>query len=312
MIVAEQKSLDEIKTMLKGCKKVLAVGCGTCVTVCFSGGRQEVGILSASLRMSTGLDGDAIAVDESMVQRQCEEEFIAPLQKELEDYDAILSLGCGVGVQSLAQQFRVRRSFRHSIPNSWVSRPNTACGRNAARVVATASCTSPEASARSAAAQSNCSMAPVAVPKAACARLTRTRNVPGTQSVKNSWKGPVRGNDGNPAGQGLVDRPGRRATAASCAKTSAFLKQTRVTERGPNHDDALPASTMPETSDAPSLAERCDSNLARVLAAGEFAVTGEVGPPKGHDAEVVRTKARLLEGCVDAPTSRTTRPQWCA
>ena len=43
MIVAEQKSLNEIKTMLKGCKKVLAVGCGTCVTVCFSGGRQEVG-----------------------------------------------------------------------------------------------------------------------------------------------------------------------------------------------------------------------------------------------------------------------------
>ena len=105
MIVAEQKSLDEIKTMLKGCKKVLAVGCGTCVTVCFSGGRREVGILSASLRMSTGLDGNAITVDESMVQRQCEEEFIAPLQQELEGYDAVLSLGCGVGVQSLAQQF---------------------------------------------------------------------------------------------------------------------------------------------------------------------------------------------------------------
>jgi len=45
MIVAEQKSLDEIKAMLKDCKKVLAVGCGTCVTVCFSGGREEVGIL---------------------------------------------------------------------------------------------------------------------------------------------------------------------------------------------------------------------------------------------------------------------------
>lgn len=105
MIVAEQKSLDEIKSMLRDCKKVLAVGCGTCVTVCFAGGRQEVGILASSLRMSTGLDGKALTVDESMVQRQCEEEFIAPLQEELADYDAILSLGCGVGVQSLAQQF---------------------------------------------------------------------------------------------------------------------------------------------------------------------------------------------------------------
>jgi methylenetetrahydrofolate reductase (NADPH) len=57
---------------------------------------------------------------------------------------------------------------------------------------------------------------------------------------------------------------------------------------------------MPESTDTPSLAERCDSNLARVLAAGEFAVTGELGPPKGHDAEVMRSKARLLEGCIDA------------
>jgi methylenetetrahydrofolate reductase (NADPH) len=37
-----------------------------------------------------------------------------------------------------------------------------------------------------------------------------------------------------------------------------------------------------------------------VLAAGHFAVTAEVGPPKGHDAEVIRRKAALLEGCVDA------------
>ena len=109
MIVAEQKPLDEIKTMLKGCKKVLAVGCGTCVTVCFAGGRQEVGILSASLRMSTDLDGEAIAVDETMVQRQCEEEYIAPLEADLDEYDAVLSLGCGVGVQSLARQFPGKR-----------------------------------------------------------------------------------------------------------------------------------------------------------------------------------------------------------
>jgi len=61
-----------------------------------------------------------------------------------------------------------------------------------------------------------------------------------------------------------------------------------------------PAFSMPEITEALSLAGHCDSNLARVLAAGDFAVTGEVGPPKGHDAEVVRSKARLLQGCVDA------------
>jgi methylenetetrahydrofolate reductase (NADPH) len=42
------------------------------------------------------------------------------------------------------------------------------------------------------------------------------------------------------------------------------------------------------------------SNLEHVLAAGQFAVTGELGPPKSHNAEVIRKKASLLKGLVDA------------
>lgn len=42
------------------------------------------------------------------------------------------------------------------------------------------------------------------------------------------------------------------------------------------------------------------SNLERVLAAGQFAVTGELGPPKSHNADVIRKKAGLLKGYVDA------------
>ena len=42
------------------------------------------------------------------------------------------------------------------------------------------------------------------------------------------------------------------------------------------------------------------SRLERILTSGQFAVTGELGPPKSGDAEVVRKKARLLKGNVDA------------
>ncbi|MBI5014662.1 MAG: methylenetetrahydrofolate reductase [Deltaproteobacteria bacterium] len=42
------------------------------------------------------------------------------------------------------------------------------------------------------------------------------------------------------------------------------------------------------------------SNLARVLESGGFAVTAELGPPKGGDAEVIRRKAKLLAGAADA------------
>src|SRR5512139_1318127 len=42
------------------------------------------------------------------------------------------------------------------------------------------------------------------------------------------------------------------------------------------------------------------SNLEKVLSAGTFAVTGELGPPRGADAEAIREKARHFKGTVDA------------
>ncbi len=43
-----------------------------------------------------------------------------------------------------------------------------------------------------------------------------------------------------------------------------------------------------------------NSNLERVLAAGEFAVCGELGPPRSADAEVITEHARHFRGYVDA------------
>lgn len=42
------------------------------------------------------------------------------------------------------------------------------------------------------------------------------------------------------------------------------------------------------------------SRLEKVLRAGHFAVTGELGPPQSADPEVIREKAALLKGYVDA------------
>src|SRR3972149_11885926 len=42
------------------------------------------------------------------------------------------------------------------------------------------------------------------------------------------------------------------------------------------------------------------SRLERVLRAGHFAVTAELGPPQAADAEVIRKKAALLKGFCDA------------
>ena len=45
---------------------------------------------------------------------------------------------------------------------------------------------------------------------------------------------------------------------------------------------------------------KAGSNLEKVLAAGHFAATGELGPPQSADPEVVRTKASYLKGYVDS------------
>lgn len=41
------------------------------------------------------------------------------------------------------------------------------------------------------------------------------------------------------------------------------------------------------------------SNLERVLRAGHFGVTAELGPPQSADGDVIREKAALLRGCCD-------------
>jgi len=42
------------------------------------------------------------------------------------------------------------------------------------------------------------------------------------------------------------------------------------------------------------------SNLEKILNAGHFAVTAELGPPAGSDVQYIRNKAELLRGAVDA------------
>ncbi len=45
---------------------------------------------------------------------------------------------------------------------------------------------------------------------------------------------------------------------------------------------------------------KSDSNLEKVLKAGHFAFTGELGPPRGSNAEEVREKTAYLKGMVDS------------
>jgi ferredoxin len=105
MIVASQKPLSEIRDLLEQHSKVLLVGCGTCVTVCLAGGQREVGILAYALRMMRKLAGKPIELEQVTIERQCENEFVKDLAEAAERNEAIVSFGCGAGVQTLAERF---------------------------------------------------------------------------------------------------------------------------------------------------------------------------------------------------------------
>ncbi len=105
MIVAERKTIPELMDILQGHKKVLVLGCGTCVTVCLAGGEREVSIISSALRIVSRAKGLGLKVDELTIERQCDNIFIEQAAEAIGKSDAVLSLGCGAGVQAIAERY---------------------------------------------------------------------------------------------------------------------------------------------------------------------------------------------------------------
>lgn len=104
MIIAERKPLEQMMEMLAPYKRIAVVGCGTCVTVCMAGGQKEAAELAALIgihRKKEKLEGE---VEAFTIERQCEFEFIDHALERLKDFEIILSIGCGVGVQTMIER----------------------------------------------------------------------------------------------------------------------------------------------------------------------------------------------------------------
>jgi ferredoxin len=105
VIFAEWKPLDELIDKLKNHKRILLVGCATCVAECSAGGEKEVETLAPLLRMALKKQGHSIEIITDTLEKQCEWEFVEQLAEKVTDVDAILSIACGIGVQALAERF---------------------------------------------------------------------------------------------------------------------------------------------------------------------------------------------------------------
>jgi len=111
MVKAKRKSIDEIQFSLSGCTKVLALGCGGCVSVCLAGGLKETDALRDELNDRFKAERTACTVESYTVERQCNPEFLAEIDSMIQGYDAILSLACGAGVQFTAERFPHKKVF---------------------------------------------------------------------------------------------------------------------------------------------------------------------------------------------------------
>jgi ethanolamine utilization protein EutA len=102
MIVGDLKPLEEIVAAVKEYKQVLVLGCGSCVTVCLSGGEKEAQQLSRELSQKQHFEGSPPKLEVGLILRQCERDLVLEYQTIPTGTDAILSLACGAGAYSLS------------------------------------------------------------------------------------------------------------------------------------------------------------------------------------------------------------------
>jgi ferredoxin len=111
MIIAKPKPIEEIINEIKDLNKVLIAGCDGCVTVCEAGGMKETQIVASALRMYFKQQGKDTVVDEISLTRQCDRPYVAQLEDTINNYDAVVSLACGAGVQFLAEAYKDKPIF---------------------------------------------------------------------------------------------------------------------------------------------------------------------------------------------------------
>ena len=102
--ITAQKPIDEIMQYLEKCQRVHIIGCGTCATLCHTGGKSEV------MEMKERLEASGKKVTGWMViPTACDELTGDALRQNAEDVDAadcILAMTCALGVQTIYLQLK--------------------------------------------------------------------------------------------------------------------------------------------------------------------------------------------------------------
>lgn len=91
---------------LAGSKRILIAGCNGCAGIYQVGGEKQASFTAELLEIAARLKGKDWAFVPATTLRQCDRQIVATtLRPVAEGCDTVLSLACGVGVQTLVEVF---------------------------------------------------------------------------------------------------------------------------------------------------------------------------------------------------------------
>ena len=100
MVISERKPMEEILGFLKGCEKIVLVGCGQCASACKVGGAPEIEEMTALLE-AEGKKVLGHVMPDSTFNLLLNKKELKSVKEELKEADAVLSLACGDGTQTI-------------------------------------------------------------------------------------------------------------------------------------------------------------------------------------------------------------------
>lgn len=105
MIISDKKPMSEILEFLKGTHKIILVGCNQCAAAAKTGGKPELEEMEALLEIERK-EILGYILPNATCNLMLSKKELKTLEDELKDADAILSLACGDGTQTIVKSVK--------------------------------------------------------------------------------------------------------------------------------------------------------------------------------------------------------------
>jgi len=287
MIITKQKPFEQIIQFLTPYTSVFICGCSECATLCKTGGEEEVKAMKDKLEKEGKIVSGWVVLDPAC-HRLNNAKIFREHKSELDQSDALLVLACGNGTQTVAGG--VEKPVYPGCDTLFLGEIMR-FGNFEERCQLCGQCL-----------------------------LDLTGGIcPITRCSKSLLNGPCGGSkDGkceiNPemecGWQLIIDRLKKRGKLDTLKKIilpkdwstsrDGGLRKFQISKKGGTPSQKIVSRQLTSSALEKSNYRSSGSKLEKILRENIFAVTAELGPPKGADPKPVKAKAEILRKCADA------------